>query len=73
GYDGGDCCECTCETPSDYEGDWRCSKDGSGFACIDPAAPCVEDDDITADMVENCGLRRRRLLRVHMRGKEPFN
>lgn len=26
-----------------------------GFACIDPAASCVDDDDITVEMVENCG------------------
>ncbi len=22
--------------------------------CIDPSAPCVDDDDITVDMIENC-------------------
>ncbi|CAN0370169.1 unnamed protein product, partial [Ectocarpus sp. 8 AP-2014] len=54
GYDGGDCCECTCEHPWDDDG-WACASNGSGFACIDPAAPCVDDDDITAVMVENCG------------------
>lgn len=31
-------------------------NDGS-FACIDPEAACV-DDDITVDMVENCGDAR---------------
>lgn len=25
------------------------------FACIDPEAACVNDDDITVDMFENCG------------------
>lgn len=24
------------------------------FACIDPAAPCVDDDSITVDMFESC-------------------
>ncbi|CAN0256477.1 unnamed protein product, partial [Ectocarpus fasciculatus] len=50
GYDGGDCCECTCVSEVD-DAD-SCASD---FACIDPAAPCVGDDDITTDMVENCG------------------
>ncbi|CAN0376865.1 unnamed protein product [Pylaiella littoralis] len=45
-YDGGDCCSCTCQ----YDDDSRCSE----FACIDPAATCVDDDDVTAVMVENC-------------------
>lgn len=52
-YDGGDCCQCTCNAP-DSDDDWRCSDDAT-YACIDPAAPCVEDDDITAEMVEHCG------------------
>ncbi|CAM9177738.1 unnamed protein product, partial [Ectocarpus fasciculatus] len=59
GYDGGDCCECTCVNPWGDDDDWRCSADGSGFACIDPAASCVGNDDITAVMVENCGYVRR--------------
>ena len=25
------------------------------FQCIDPSAACVDDDDVTAEMVENCG------------------
>ena len=25
------------------------------FACVDPEAACVNDDDVTIDMVENCG------------------
>ncbi len=24
------------------------------FACIDPSASCVDDDPVTAEMVENC-------------------
>ncbi|CAN0485268.1 unnamed protein product [Ectocarpus sp. 12 AP-2014] len=49
GYDGGDCCECTCENA--HDDDYRCME----FSCIDPNAACVNDDDITFDMVENCG------------------
>ncbi|CAM9232379.1 unnamed protein product [Ectocarpus sp. 6 AP-2014] len=37
GYDGGDCCSCTCEP-----GAFNC---GGGYNCIDPEAVCVEDDD----------------------------
>ncbi|CAN0158392.1 unnamed protein product, partial [Ectocarpus sp. 6 AP-2014] len=48
GYDGGDCCECTCEGDDD---DYKCMQ----FSCIDPNAPCVDDDDITVDMFDNCG------------------
>lgn len=29
-------------------GEWR------GFSCIDPDAVCVNDDDITVDMVDVC-------------------
>ncbi|CAM9833917.1 unnamed protein product, partial [Ectocarpus sp. 12 AP-2014] len=47
-YDGGDCCECTCEGNEDD--DWHCRS----FACIDPDAPCVDDDSVTVDMIENC-------------------
>ncbi|CAM9387680.1 unnamed protein product, partial [Hapterophycus canaliculatus] len=50
-YDGGDCCECTC-TEGDGDDDWSCRY---GFACIDPDAPCVDDDSITVEMYENCG------------------
>ncbi|CAM9548113.1 unnamed protein product, partial [Ectocarpus sp. 8 AP-2014] len=55
GYDLGDCCECTCVVPWDDEYDRVCADNGYGFACIDPTAPCVDDDDITVDLVENCG------------------
>ncbi|CAM9899020.1 unnamed protein product, partial [Ectocarpus fasciculatus] len=48
GYDGGDCCECTCENEHDEK--WRCII----FSCIDPNAACVNDDDVTVDMFENC-------------------
>ena len=45
GYDGGDCCECTCnDTPQFICGD----PQFGGFACLDPNAPCVDDDDVTA-------------------------
>lgn len=27
---------------------------GGGFACIDPDAACVNDDDFTIDMIEDC-------------------
>ncbi len=49
-YDGGDCCSCTCEDTSNQE----CGRSG-GFACIDPEAACVDDDDITVDVVDKCG------------------
>ena len=33
-------------------------EDGQGcdqeFACVDPAAECVDDDDITIEVAENC-------------------
>lgn len=42
GYDGGDCCECTCVSTAFF----TCgSEDYGGFACVDPSAPCVDDDD----------------------------
>ena len=45
------CCSCTCVTaPGDDDNGCR-----DGFQCIDPAAECVDDDDITVDQVENCG------------------
>ncbi|CAM9522446.1 unnamed protein product, partial [Ectocarpus sp. 12 AP-2014] len=52
GFDGGDCCECTCV--SVYDDDYSCSSTGSGFACVDPAASCVDDDDITIEQALNC-------------------
>ena len=35
GYDGGDCCACSCEDTADHE----CGKDGTGFFCVDPDVP----------------------------------
>ena len=29
--------------------------EGRYFQCIDPSAACVDDDDVTAEMVEHCG------------------
>ncbi|CAN0436247.1 unnamed protein product [Pylaiella littoralis] len=52
-YDGGDCCECTC-VPREADDDWDYVGCGGGFACIDPEAACVNDDDITVDIVANC-------------------
>ena len=42
GYDGGDCCECTCVSTDDF----TCGQNG-GFACVDPSAACVDEDDVT--------------------------
>lgn len=45
GYDGGDCCVCTCQDGPDYEcGDL-------GFSCIDPDAPCVDDEDGSSTVI----------------------
>ncbi len=52
GYDGGDCCACTCQS-----GDFTCG--GEGFACIDPDSGCMDDDDVTVDMAEGCYAARR--------------
>ena len=43
-YDGGDCCSCTCDSP------FGCFD----FACVDPSAECVNDDDVTVDIFDNC-------------------
>ncbi|CAN0319675.1 unnamed protein product [Ectocarpus sp. 8 AP-2014] len=48
GYDGGDCCECTCVS----EGEYECGA--GGYACIDPAAECVNDDDVTFQIASTC-------------------
>ncbi|CAM9785170.1 unnamed protein product, partial [Ectocarpus fasciculatus] len=54
GYDGGDCCSCTCQVPAEFmEEKFRCSK-FIDYACVDPEASCVDDDDITVNMLENC-------------------
>ena len=60
-YDGGDCCECTCD-PQAQSDDWWDDDNyvgcGWGFACIDPNAPCVNDDDITVDLLDTCDTVR---------------
>lgn len=50
-YDGGDCCSCTCNPENYLYGDDGCTD----FACVDPEAECVDDDDVTAVLVESCG------------------
>ncbi|CAM9420387.1 unnamed protein product, partial [Laminaria digitata] len=44
GYDGGDCCECTCVSTTNHE--CGASVHG-GFACLDAGALCVDDDEVT--------------------------
>lgn len=41
GYDGGDCCPCTCVSTTEFD----CGI--AGFCCDDPSAACVDDDDST--------------------------
>ena len=44
GYDGGDCCECTCVSTANFS----CGKEyHGGYTCVDPNAPCFGDDDDT--------------------------
>lgn len=44
GYDGGDCCSCTCtDAPED---DYQCG--GNGFNCVDPGAPCMDGSQASA-------------------------
>ncbi|CAM9194521.1 unnamed protein product, partial [Laminaria digitata] len=46
GYDGGDCCECTCVDTDAF----TCGlRSHGGFTCLDPSAPCVDDDDATVN------------------------
>ncbi|CAM9428395.1 unnamed protein product [Laminaria digitata] len=40
GYDGGDCCACTCVSSDETD-----NKCGGNYNCIDPDATCVNDDD----------------------------
>ncbi|CAM9762395.1 unnamed protein product, partial [Ectocarpus fasciculatus] len=52
GYDGGDCCECTCESVRDD--DDSCSSEYNNFDCVDPSASCfgegiTESDDFSFD------------------------
>lgn len=51
------CCECTCVAQprtDDFSGDDYYGGCGAGFSCIDPSAPCVDDDDITIGLVDTC-------------------
>ncbi|CAM9431050.1 unnamed protein product, partial [Hapterophycus canaliculatus] len=43
GYDGGDCCSCTCESLGVWDDDYACSAD-VGFDCKDEAAPCFGEE-----------------------------
>lgn len=45
----------TADTPA-YGQDYTCGW--NGYACIDPDAACVDDDDITVALIENCGYAR---------------
>lgn len=47
GYDGGDCCSCTC-----VSGDFSCDENLS-FNCLDPSASCFDDG---ADDSSKCDL-----------------
>ena len=50
GFDGGDCCECTCVDTMDF----TCGDESFGtFDCVDPSAPCVDEDDDTIPLPEN--------------------
>lgn len=48
-FDGGDCCECTCENPFDYEFACKYTYNINSFDCKDPTVSCddedLEDDD----------------------------
>ena len=49
GYDGGDCCECTCVSTDAF----TCGDiDLGGFSCVDPSAPCAKDDDLKPSIDE---------------------
>lgn len=45
--------ECTCTGNPDDDRSWICRD----FACVDPSAPCVDDDSITIEMADNCRVR----------------
>ncbi|CAN0475167.1 unnamed protein product, partial [Scytosiphon promiscuus] len=36
GYDGGDCCECTCVSTTSHD----CGD--AGFTCVDPTSGCAQ-------------------------------
>ncbi|CAM9253210.1 unnamed protein product [Ectocarpus sp. 12 AP-2014] len=45
GYDGGDCCPCTCLGSRDrgQDSDYACGS--SGYHCVDPTAPCLAEHE----------------------------
>lgn len=45
--------ECTCDSCQDDGFHWF----GREFACVDPSATCVDDDDITIEMIGACFVR----------------
>ncbi|CAM9911793.1 unnamed protein product, partial [Ectocarpus sp. 4 AP-2014] len=47
GYDGGDCCSCTCESPLDD--DYSCSSEYGSFDCKDPDASCFGEETTWSD------------------------
>lgn len=44
GYDGGDCCRCTC-----VDRNFDCGENND-FTCRDPSASCFEDNSTTSDI-----------------------
>eukprot|EP00903_Cladosiphon_okamuranus_P016938 g15613.t1 len=44
GYDGGDCCECTC-----VDATYECGSGLTGFSCEDPEAVCEDEGDYGGD------------------------
>ncbi|CAM9288081.1 unnamed protein product [Ectocarpus fasciculatus] len=46
GFDGGDCCPCTCLGRQDraQDSDYACGS--SGYHCLDPTAPCLAEHEI---------------------------
>ncbi|CAM9513011.1 unnamed protein product, partial [Ectocarpus sp. 12 AP-2014] len=47
GYDGGDCCSCTCQSPDDD--DYSCSSESGFFDCHDPSASCFGEGTTGSD------------------------
>ncbi|CAN0530784.1 unnamed protein product, partial [Ectocarpus sp. 12 AP-2014] len=47
GYDGGDCCSCTCQ--SAYDDDYSCSSEYGYFDCQDPSASCFGEGTTGSD------------------------
>ena len=50
-------CECTCEVTGPYDDDDAPCGRFAGFACVDPMAPCVDDDSVTIDMFDICQIQ----------------